>query len=408
MTLDTEALSALRKDSGAEGERYQTLQAQRRRRWLMLGAAAIAIIVAVLLLGREGPLEVRLATAEAPTAGAGLAVLNASGYVTARRLATVSSKATGRISEVLFEEGASVTSGQVLARLDRATALAQQAIALRQRDAAARGLAEVEVRLAEALRQRDRARALRPENLVSQSAVDIAEAEASALAARLEAVRAELAVAEAAVGLRNQDLDDLVIRAPFAGVIVSKDAQPGEMVSPVSAGGGFTRTGIATIVDLDSREIEVDVNEAYINRVSDGQRVEAILDAYPDLVLPAHVLAIVPTADRQKATVRVRIDFDQLDPRILPDMGVKVRFFNDDAAQAPQVLVPAGTVVEDAGSQFVWQVTDERVSKVVVQAAEERSGMMPIQSGLEAGAVVVVEPPEGLREGDRVRARQEG
>ena len=173
-------------------------------------------------------------------------------------------------------------------------------------------------------------------------------------------------VAQSQVGLVRQSLADLEIRAPFAGVVISKDAQPGETVSPMSAGGGYTRTGIATIVDMDSREIEVDVNEAYINRVQDGQRIEAVLDAYPDWKIPGHVLSIVPTADRQKATVRVRIAFDQLDPRILPDMGIKVSFLEPagqakPAAQAPKV--PENAVVKDGDARYLWLVRDARVEK---------------------------------------------
>jgi len=263
----------------------------------------------------------------------------------------------------------------------------------------------VEVRLGEAVRQRDRLRALQAENLVSASSLDAAEAEATALAARLEAVRASVAVAEGSLKLREQDLDDLVVRAPFAGVIISKDAQPGEMVSPISAGGGYTRTGIATIVDMDSREIEVDVNEAYINRVRDGQRAEAVLDAYPDWKIPARVIAIVPTADRQKATVRVRIAIEELDPRILPDMGVKVRFFDDATADGPplRASVPAEAVAGGEGDLHVWQVEDGRARRTPVQAAEESEGQRGIVSGLEPGAVVILDPPATLEDGDRVR-----
>jgi RND family efflux transporter MFP subunit len=407
MTLDTEALSALRKDA-EQGGQYQTFARRRRRRALLLAVGAIAVL-AVLWIARRGPLPVEIAVIEPATDTGGLAVLNASGYVTARRLATVSSKVTGKVAELLFEEGARVEQHQVLARLDDATVRAQLDIAARERDAAVKALAEIEVRLADAIRNRDRARALRPQNLVSQSALDAAEAEAAALAARLEATRAGLAVAEAALRLRRQELDDLEIRAPFTGVIVSKDAQPGEMVSPISAGGGFTRTGIATIVDMESREIEVDVNEAYINRVAAGQRVGAVLDAYPEWTLPARVTAIVPTADRQKATVRVRIGFEQLDPRILPDMGVKVRFFDDSrATRVARGLVPAAAVVEADGRSYLWRVKDGRAARVEVRLADEQSGMRPVLAGAGAGDAVIVGPPVDLEDGTRVMARDSG
>jgi len=405
MSFDQEALAELRKDTGSAQGRYQTRTGQRRRRWVVAVAVLVAAAIGWMLLGRSGPLEVRTTVAAPPPAPGSTAVLSASGYIVARRLATVSAKVTGRIVSVEFEEGSTAESGQVLARLDDSTARAAREVALRQRDAARKELREVEVRLDEAVRQRDRLRALQAENLVSASSLDAAEAEATALAARLEAVRASVAVAEGSLKLREQDLDDLVVRAPFAGVIISKDAQPGEMVSPISAGGGYTRTGIATIVDMDSREIEVDVNEAYINRVRDGQRAEAVLDAYPDWKIPARVIAIVPTADRQKATVRVRIAIEELDPRILPDMGVKVRFFDDATADGPplRASVPAEAVAGGEGDLHVWQVEDGRARRTPVQAAEESEGQRGIVSGLEPGAVVILDPPATLEDGDRVR-----
>jgi RND family efflux transporter MFP subunit len=210
-------------------------------------------------------------------------------------------------------------------------------------------------------------------------------------------------VAEARTAVTGQVLDDLSIRAPFAGVVISKDAQPGETVSPISAGGGFTRTGIATIVDMDSREIEVDVNEAYINRVHDGQRVEAVLDAYPDWKVPGHVISIVPTADRQKATVRVRIAFEQLDPRILPDMGIKVRFLEDGGSGAkPTPRIAADGVVRDGDATAVWVVVDGRATRRTVRLGEESDGSFPVLEGLAGGETVIVNPPERLRDGAAV------
>ena len=228
-------------------------------------------------------------------------------------------------------------------------------------------------------------------------------------AAQQATAESQLAVTRSSLKLRAQDLDDLVIRAPFAGVVISKDAQPGEMVSPISAGGGYTRTGIATIVDMDSREIEVDVNESYINRVRDGQHTEATLDAYPDWHIPSHVLNIVPAADRQKATVRVRIAFDQLDPRILTDMGVKVRFMADApvAVSAPRaaniVLIPAEALVSDNGKEFVWKLQDGKALRSGVIAGSTREGNMEVTSGLKSGEAVIAPVPEGLTEGQRVR-----
>jgi RND family efflux transporter MFP subunit len=340
---------------------------------------------------------------EAPEGAADGAVLNASGYVVARRIATVSSKVTGRIVEVLFEEGAAVRDGQVLARLDPATAEAEHLVTSRSLEATRRDVREIEVRLADAERTLARNRSLVERKLVAQSVLDGSEADVAALRARHSAAMAAVGVAEGRVGLSAQGLDDLVVRAPFTGVVVSKDAQPGETVSPVSAGGGFTRTGIATIVDMDSREIEVDVNEAYINRVRDGQRVEARLDAYPDWPLPGHVIGIVPTADRQKATVRVRIAFEQLDPRILPDMGIKVRFL-EEASSAPRgaPTVDAAAVLREGDAAHVWVVRDGKVELRAIEAGPERDGRVAVTKGLEGGESVVMDPPGRLRDGAAV------
>ena len=243
-------------------------------------------------------------------AGAQASVLNASGYVTARRRATVSSKVTGKIVEVNVEEGMAVREGQVLARLDDANVRAALRLMEAQLEAARRAITETEVRLAEAERTLKRREQLRTDGLITDADLDQARAEVQSLEARIAASHEQVTVAERQVALQQTELDNMVIRAPFSGVALSKDAQPGEMVSPVSAGGGFTRTGISTIVDMKSLEIEVDVNESYINRVSAGQPVTAVLDAYPDWQIPGRVITIVPTADRQKATVLVRIAFD--------------------------------------------------------------------------------------------------
>ncbi|MCU0975326.1 MAG: efflux RND transporter periplasmic adaptor subunit [Steroidobacteraceae bacterium] len=405
MSLDQDALQSLRRDAPVRA----VAPTSRSRRWIWAFAAAATLVAAWLVLGALRPLEVEVGAVTAPRGGEGTAVLNASGYVVARRLATVSSKVTGQVATVSFEEGAAVEAGQVLATLDDALTRAALAVAQRQQDAARTGLAEVEVRLAEAMRERDRLRQLRDDRLVSESALDAAEANAASLAARLETARAELSVAASGVRLRQQEMDDLVIRAPFEGVVISKDAQPGEMVSPISAGGGFTRTGIATIVDMDSREVEVDVNEAYINRVTAGQRAEAVLDAYPQWRIPARVLAIVPAADRQKATVRVRISIDELDPRILPDMGAKVRFLAEPRAGETReavAAVPASAVVGEEAATYVWRVEDGRARRVPVVVELEEAGSRDVLEGLASGDRVIVSPPATLEDGDRVRERK--
>ncbi|KPJ81912.1 MAG: hypothetical protein AMJ58_03320 [Gammaproteobacteria bacterium SG8_30] len=400
----------MRKDGSGGPSRYDTRKDQRRRRWIIGAGLAVAALAAWFVFGGSRQPEVTVVTVQPPSAPGETAVLSASGYVVARRLATVSSKVTGRILEVQFEEGTHVASAQVLARLDDSTVRAAYDVATRQLAAARTAVREVEVRLAEANRERDRLRELRKDNLVSVSALDAAEAEASALAARLESARAEVGVAEGTVRVRAQELDDFVIRAPFAGVIISKDAQPGEMVSPISAGGGFTRTGIATVVDMDSREIEVDVNEAYINRVGEGQRAEAVLDAYPDWKIPCRVIAIVPTADRQKATVRVRIAIEELDERILPDMGVRVRFYEEStpAAGSAVARVPSGAVAADGAGEYVWRVVESRVARQPVRLGREMDDLREVLEGLAPGDSVVLDPPAGLEDGARIVVRGSG
>jgi RND family efflux transporter MFP subunit len=405
MALDKAALESLRLERDPDAGKYRQRSGSRRKLWYVL--AAVAVVAAVLAWrSLTGAVPVQTVTVESPTSASG-AVLNASGYVVARRLATVSSKVTGQVSEVLFEEGAEVEAGQVLARLDRSTVDAELNVSASSAEAARRNLREIEVRLADARKTLERNRSLVERKLVSQSVLDSSAAEVAALSARLAAARSEVDVAIAQVGLGKQELADLEIRAPFKGVVISKDAQPGEIVSPMSAGGGFTRSGVATIVDMDSREVEVDVNESYINRVSAGQKVECVLDAYPDLKIPAHVISIVPTADRQKATVRVRIGLDQLDPRILPDMGIKVSFFEDDSQPATKaaLLVPENAIVSDGKASYAWVVRDGKVEKRAVTTGPTKDGQVPVTAGLAGGESIVIDAPKRLRDGGAVELK---
>jgi RND family efflux transporter MFP subunit len=376
----------------------------------------LLIVIALLVMGggvawwsmhgRAIPVEVAtVAAASAGTESRGAAVLDASGYVVARREATVSSKVTGKVAEVFVEEGMAVRQSQILARLDDSSLQPQLELEKTQLHARQAEREETAVRLAEAERNLGRVRSLRAQSLVSAADLDASQAEVDATRARLAALSSAIDVAAASVRVYEQQLSELAVRAPFDGIIVSKDAQPGEMVSPVSAGGGFTRTGIATLVDMSSREIEVDVNEAYINRVSDGQRTEATLDAYPDWHIPSHVINIVPTADRQKATVRVRIAFNELDPRILPNMGVKVSFLDAAApagaagAARPAVLVPATAVALEGATSYVWRLKGATVEHIAVRTGREQGGQIELLSGISAGDTVVVRPVAGLAPG---------
>jgi RND family efflux transporter MFP subunit len=410
MPLDKDALDALRMDRAAvaAGARRRALP------WVILSTVVILAAAggAAFWLLYKGPVPVKTTVvrqAAAETAPTG-AVLSASGYVVARRISTPSAKITAQVKEVFVEEGMAVEEGQILAQLDDAMPRKQLALAESELEAARRAVAEYEVRLVEAEKTLNRNRSLIEQRLVSEAVLDASEAEVNALRARIAAARSQVEVAERNVAVARQSVEDTVIRAPFSGVVVSKDAQPGEMISPISAGGGFTRTGICTLVDMDSLEIEVDVNEAFINRVRDGQPVEAVLDAYPDWRIPAHVISIVPTADRQKATVRVRVGIDVRDARILPDMGVQVRFLEGarpapapDGQPAPRLLVSERAVVGSQGTNYVFVVRNGTVERRAVRVGPPSEGEMPVLAGLQAGDVVVQDPPPELTDGAPVQ-----
>jgi RND family efflux transporter MFP subunit len=401
-------------------------------RWIGWTVLLLALVAAVVVgwnyFTAVRPVTVETATVSERAAGTQAAVLNASGYVTARRRATVSSKITGKVTEVNVEEGMAVREGQVLARLDDATYRAALALAEAQAEAARRAVRENEVRLAEARVSLGRVLQLVKDQLSTQAEVDKARAEVDSLDARIAAAREQVRVSERQAELEKTNLDNTVIRAPFSGVAISKDAQPGEMVSPVSAGGGFTRTGISTIVDMRSLEIEVDVNESYINRVQPDQKVSATLNAYPEWQIPAKVITTVPTADRQKATVLVRIGFDpsassgspraasrgdQLDPRILPDMGVKVTFLrsDDDAsptatAQAqPVTLVPKAAVRADGDQSYAFVVVGDTAERRAVRIGGIDGDRLEVVAGLRPGEVVVVAPPAELSSGAKIQVK---
>jgi len=397
-------------------------------RWIgwafLLLAIAAAGLAAWNYFTAVRPVSVETAKVSERAAGTQAAVLNASGYVTARRRATVSAKITGKVVEVNVEEGMAVREGQVLARLDDATSRAALALAEAQSEAARRAVRENEVRLAEARVSLGRVLQLVKEQLSTQAEVDRAQAEVDSLDARIAAAHEQVRVSERQAELELTNLENTVIKAPFSGVAISKNAQPGEMISPNSAGGGFTRTGICTIVDMRSLEIEVDVNESYINRVQPDQKVSATLNAYPDWQIPARVITTVPAADRQKATVLVRIGFDppasprssrtaSLDPRILPDMGVKVTFLRnpDQGASAaatqaqPVTLVPKAAIRIDGDQSYAFVVNGDIVERRAVRTAGADGDRLEVVGGLRANEVVVVSPPADLASGSKVQVK---
>jgi RND family efflux transporter MFP subunit len=380
-------------------------------KWVVLLAfGTLAAGAAWRYVNRPRPVVVETAAVTQRAAGVQASVLNASGYVTARRRATVSSKITGKVVEVNVEEGMAIREGQVLARLDDSQFRASLALAEAQAEAARRNVRESEVRLVEARLALERAERLAADRLTTKADLDTARAQVDSLIARIDAAREQVRVAERQIDVERTSLDNTVVRAPFAGVAVSKDAQPGEMVSPNSAGGGFTRTGICTLVDMRSLEIEVDVNESYINRVEDKQPVTAVLNAYPDWQIPAHVITTVPKADRQKATVLVRIGFSELDPRILPDMGVKVTFLkqaapNDDTSDRPVLLVPK-TAIRTANNQsYAYVVNGGVVDRRAIRTGGTDGDRVEVVAGLTSGERVVLSPPDSLVSGSAVSTK---
>ncbi|MBI5689712.1 MAG: efflux RND transporter periplasmic adaptor subunit [Verrucomicrobia bacterium] len=379
-------------------------------------AFAIGLTLAVAAVvwwwfGRPQAVPVTTALARENATPAGdRTVLNASGYVTARREATVSSKVMGKVVEILIEEGIAVKQGQLLAKLDDANAQAALQLARAQLAAVRAGLEETRVRLAEANLELRRQTQLKQDKVAALAEFDRAEAAAAALRARLAQQQSELTVAERNLAVYEQQAADTLIRAPFAGIVTSKNAQPGEMISPM-ASGGFTRTGICTIVDMESLEIEIDVNESYINRVAPGQAIEATLDAYPEWKIPCKVIAIIPTADRQKSTVRVRVGFDKLDPRILPQMAVKVAFRETTqatASSAPSrsVIVPRGAVTSRDGRDVVFVVQNGRVERRAVTVGSTVGTDTTLTAGLAARERIVVDPTAEITDGVRVEEKK--
>ena len=402
--------------------------------WRFIVAALILLFSAALAWWYflPGTVEVQTAEArEAASSAAGQTVLNASGYVTARREATVSSKVTGKVDEVLIEEGMKVKAGQVLARLDDTNVKASLDVAEAQWDSAKASLEETRAEIKQADQEFQRISELARQKIASQSDYDVAESNARSLEARLTRQEVDAVVAERQVAMWQQQMDDLVIRSPFDGVVTTKDSQPGEMISPVSAGGGFTRTGIGTVVDMSSLEIQIDVNESYINRVQPGQPVEATLDAYPDWKIPGKVIAIIPTADRDKSTVKVRVGFDKLDPRILPEMSIKVvdvagrqeqRFGGfavmralytamhkaSGGAQAAihEVVLPKDAVSSQDGRDVVYVVQNGRAERRAVTVSRTDNDDAVLSAGVSDGETVIVDAPPELKDGMAVKEKK--
>jgi RND family efflux transporter MFP subunit len=384
-----------------------------RRRWLLVAIAILLVMGAGawFALGRLAPPTVRAVAVRAAASDTAGSVLDASGYVTARRQATVSAKITGKVTEVTIEEGMRVEQGAVLARLDDTEVKAQLALTRAQLAAASSQEGEIRALLQQAESDYTRSQELFNRQLVSAQAIDAARAQRDTLRAKLLANAEQVRVARESVVVAEVQLANTVIRAPFSGVVVTKSAQPGEMISPISAGGGFTRTGIGTIVDMESLEVQVDVNESFINRVAADQPVEATLNAYPEWKIPGSVIAIIPTADRSKATVKVRIAIKSKDPRIVPDMGVRVAFLDPRPATpnrppSSAVLAPADAVRAEGNSGVVFVVADGKVTRRPVTLGKTVGTEREVLTGLKVGERVVISPPPPLSDGDSVRVAE--
>jgi RND family efflux transporter MFP subunit len=375
----------------------------RDSRWLWWAAGGAAVLLAALasFLFFPSGAVVRAAAAMPITSGSaagGASLLDASGYVVARRAATVSSKITGKVQSVLIEEGDRVDAGQIIAKLDDSNARAALDLAKANVEAARYALT-----YNTPIYQRDQR--LQGNGYVSREAYDTAKT-------NFDAARANLDIAERALEVAQVNLDDTVIRAPFSGVVTDKAAQPGEMVSPITAGSGFTRTGIATIVDMNSLEVDVDVTESFISRVRPGMPATVTLNAYPNWDIPAQVIAVVPTADRSKATVSVRVGFKVHDPRIVPEMGARVAFLDKGAGlpsggTATDVIVPVDAVQADENhTPVVFVISDgDTLERRAVRLGARRSDGQVIIAGLSPGERVA-ESRTNLSDGERVHIDQ--
>jgi RND family efflux transporter MFP subunit len=340
---------------------------------------------------------------------ANASMLDASGYVVARRQATVAAKTTGKVTEVLIDEGQRVSKDQVIARLDDTNAQAALAQAKAQLAQSQANLEAARVAFANAEPIFVRYRRQLDKGVISAQDYDTAKSSYDASKSNLSVTERSVGVAQATLAVAQRNVDDMIVRAPFAGVITVKAAQPGEMISPMSAG-GFTRTGIGTIVDMDSLEVEVDVSENFINRVRPEQPASIKLNAYPDWLIPGEVIAVIPTADRSKATVKVRVGFKVKDPRILPEMGARVSFLNGDVSAAhatlsarPSVQIPA-TAVKIQGEQgVVFIVHDNTVERRVVKLGARTGDEQTVVAGVVPGDKLVVGDLDTLVDGAKVQ-----
>ncbi|MDR7334949.1 efflux RND transporter periplasmic adaptor subunit [Roseateles asaccharophilus] len=385
-------------------------------KWVWGMAAGVLVLALVggaawWYVAGNKPIAVQTVTVKANgQGGAANVVLQATGYVTARRMATVSAQITGTLTEVLIDEGFKVKKGQVLARLDDTGLRAARAAAQAQVRTAEANLGQLRAQLAQAQADERRQAELSAAGMTTRQSREQAGTAVKTVAAQLEAAQRQIEAAQAQARQADVNFDYATVRAPFDGVVTARAAQVGEIISPLSAGGGFTRTGVGTIVDMDSLEVGVDVNEAYIAQVKPDMPCEAVLDAYPDWRIPARVVAVIPSADRGKATVKVRVALEQKDERVVPDMGVRVSFLaakpKAEAKPVPGVLLPPDAVVERAGAQVVFAVNEGRAEQRTVKLGGDVGKFRLATEGVKAGETVVVSPPAELKSGSTVISKE--
>ncbi|MGH8402253.1 MAG: efflux RND transporter periplasmic adaptor subunit [Gammaproteobacteria bacterium] len=404
-----DALNALKIDRDAE-----PAPGRGGRNWWLggvIGVLVVLLIVAGWWIFHPRAVEVRTVpvVAQGGDSGGG-SILNASGYVVAEQQATVSSQVTGMITAVYAQEGMRVKKDEILARLDDRQARAMLASAQNQLQADQALVAQNQAQLLKDQQNLTRTATLAKQHLMSQSDLDNAQAAVDMDKATLAHAQGQVKVDEDNVRAATIGVSYTVISAPFSGVVTEKYAHPGEMISPAAVG-GFTQTGICTLVDMQSLEVDVDVNEAYIQRVHNDMRVDAVLDAYPNWHIPAHVISVVPTANKEKATVKVRIAFDKLDPRILPQMGVQVWFYaeqNKNAKpSAATISIPQSALHGSGGNQYVYLVREGRVKQQSVKTLAGANGQVSVLSGLNGGETLVVSASSPLHDGEVVREQNQ-
>jgi len=378
----------------------------KNQNWLKTIFAVIFCTVVVLgfMVFKKKPIEVEVVKAAQMRSGETLVVLNASGYVTPRRKATVAAKTTGRVKEIFVDEGSTVKEGQLLALLDESDAKAVLERARSAKKVVQASLEGTKAKVQEAEKNLKRGSELVKSGVLDEQSFDKLNSDFIYLKGQYQSQVKAIEEAEAAVKVAERDLENCKVTAPFDGVVISKDAQPGEMVSPFSAGGGFTRTGIITIVDMTSLEIEVDVSESSLSKIFENQKVIAVLDAYPDIKYSGKVRTVIPSADRQKATVKVRITFDKLDPKILPDMGIRVSFLNE-GKNLRGIFIPKSSLVDEGETSFAFIFKEGRLEKRELKTGEETATGVQILSGLKEGELVAINPPENIKNRTKAKAK---